>query len=283
MYARRPTMVLGYLIGMMEIADMRAAYEKKFGKPATPKLFFDKLLRIGSLPPSLVRAELLGETSRVTHLDATQADEALGAAGLWRYVSLGRPTGDETKLDGLFVFKDGRFVQQSLNLGEPFTSQLAQAHAGTFTIESGKIRLLAEVGLIVNPAAAAPLASSPNRPHELAVARQSDRLVLTFGSGTVQKFQRVGPASGRIVPLSKGALALVDGHFILVFEEGARALAGSGKYTQRGTMLRLTPERWLSANASQVRYAKSKVDATLDARTLTIPGEGAIPVGDQGR
>ena len=65
MYARRPTMVLGYLIGMMEIADMRAAYEKKFGKPAKPKVFFDKLLRIGSLPPSLVRAELLGETSRV--------------------------------------------------------------------------------------------------------------------------------------------------------------------------------------------------------------------------
>jgi uncharacterized protein (DUF885 family) len=61
MYTRRPTMVLGYLIGMMEIADMRAAYERKFGKPATPKQFFDKLLRIGSLPPSLVRAELLGE------------------------------------------------------------------------------------------------------------------------------------------------------------------------------------------------------------------------------
>ncbi len=61
MYTRRPTMVLGYLIGMMEITDMRAAYERKFGKPTTPKQFFDKLLRIGSLPPSLVRAELLGE------------------------------------------------------------------------------------------------------------------------------------------------------------------------------------------------------------------------------
>ena len=206
-----------------------------------------------------------------------------GRAGLWRYTSLGRPTGDETKLDGLFVFKDGRFVQQSLNLGEPFTSQVAQAHAGTFTIENGKIRLFAEVGLVVNPTAASPVASSPNRPHELAVARQSDRLVLTFGSGTVQKFQRVGPASGRIVPLSKGALALVDGHFILVFEEGARALAGSGRYTQQETRLQLTPERWLSANGSQVRYARARIDATLDATTLTIPGEGAIQVGDQRR
>jgi uncharacterized protein (DUF885 family) len=281
MYARRPTMVLGYLIGMMEIADMRAAYEKKFGKPATPKVFFDKLLRIGSLPPSLVRAELLGEPPPVTALGANPADQALGAAGLWRYVSLGRPTGDETKLDGLFVFKDGRFVQQSLNLGEPFTSQLAQAHAGTFTIENGKIRLVAEVGLIVNPAAASPLASSPNRPHELAVARQSDRLVLTFGSGTVQKFQHVGPASGRIIPLSKGALALVDGHFILVFEEGARALAGSGRYTLQETRLQLTPERWLSANGSQVRYARARIDATLDGKTLTIPGEGTIQLAGQ--
>lgn len=271
-------MVLGYLIGMMEIADMRAAYERKFGKPATPDVFVDKLLRIGSLPPSLVRAELLGERPPIAALGTTAADEALGAGGLWRYVSLGRPTGDETKLDGLFVFKDGRFVQQSLNLGEPFTSQLAQAHAGTFTIENGKIRLLAEVGLIVNPTAAAPVASSPNRPHELAVARQPDRLVLTFGSGTVQKFQRVGSASGRIVPLSRGALALVDGHFILVFEDGARALAGSGKYTQQGTALQLTPERWMSANGNQVRYSRASVDATLDGTTLTIPGERPIQV-----
>ncbi|MFN8061353.1 MAG: DUF885 domain-containing protein [Vicinamibacterales bacterium] len=61
MYTRRPTMVLGYLIGMMEIADMRAAYERKFGKPAAPKEFVDRLLRIGALPPALVRAELLDE------------------------------------------------------------------------------------------------------------------------------------------------------------------------------------------------------------------------------
>ncbi len=39
MYARRPTYVLGYLIGMLEIQEMRAAYEKKFGKPAKPHVF----------------------------------------------------------------------------------------------------------------------------------------------------------------------------------------------------------------------------------------------------
>jgi uncharacterized protein (DUF885 family) len=66
MYARRPTYVLGYLIGMLEIQEMRAAYEKKFGKPAKPHVFYDRLLRIGALPPSLVRAELLGEPVPLT-------------------------------------------------------------------------------------------------------------------------------------------------------------------------------------------------------------------------
>jgi uncharacterized protein (DUF885 family) len=61
MYTRRPTVVLGYLIGMMEIADMRAAFEEKYGKPKTMDIFVDKLLKIGSLPPALVRAELLDE------------------------------------------------------------------------------------------------------------------------------------------------------------------------------------------------------------------------------
>jgi uncharacterized protein (DUF885 family) len=278
MYTRRPTMVLGYLIGMMEIADMRAAYERKHGKPAVPKEFFDRLLRIGSLPPSLVRAELLGEPIEEVTADAAQPDAALGAAGLWRYRSLGRPTGDETKLDGLFVFHDGRFVQQSLNLGDPSTAQVAQAHAGTYTVENGKLRLLAKVGLIVNPTAPAPVASSPNRPHELSVARASDNLVLTFGSGTVQKFVRVGPAAGRIVPLANGALALVDGHFILVFENGSRAIAGSGTYTADGTRLRFTPERWLSARDGKASYSKAPVDATLDATSLRIAGELPIPL-----
>jgi hypothetical protein len=209
-------------------------------------------------------------------LRATQAESALGAAGLWRYISLGRPTGDETRLDGLFVFQDGRFVQQSLNLGEPYTMQVAQAHAGTFTVVNGKIRLLADVGLIVTPAAAQPVVSSPSRPHELEVVREFERLVLTFGSGTVQKFLRVGPASGRIVPLSKGALALVDGYFILVFEDRLRALAGSGTYTARGATLRLTPERWFTVRDGKATYAKSPIDAALDATSLRIAGEAPI-------
>lgn len=205
-----------------------------------------------------------------------QDDGVLGAAGLWRYVSLGRPMGDETKLDGLFVFQKGRFVQQALNTGEPMSAQMAQAHAGTFTIEKGKIILNAEVGLIVTPTAAAPVASSPNRRHELSPVRTGDRLTLTFGSGTVQKFTRVGNAVGRIVPLSRGALALVDDHFLLVFEDAGRAISGSGRYSMKGTAIRFMPERWLVAKNGKAVYSTAPVDATLDTAGLRLPGESPL-------
>jgi hypothetical protein len=83
-------------------------------------------------------------------------------------------------------------------------------------------------------------------------------------------------ASGRIVPLSKGALALVDGYFILVFEDGLRSLAGSGTYTARGAALRFTPERWFTARGGKPTYSKSPVNATLDAPSLRIAGEAPM-------
>jgi len=59
MYTGRPTYFLGYLIGMIKIEEMRAEWIEKYGEPAEPREFYDALLRIGSLPPSLVREELL--------------------------------------------------------------------------------------------------------------------------------------------------------------------------------------------------------------------------------
>jgi uncharacterized protein (DUF885 family) len=61
MYPRRPTMVLGYLIGMMEIEQIRDDFYEKFGTPEKPKDFYDKLLHSGQIPPALIRLELLGE------------------------------------------------------------------------------------------------------------------------------------------------------------------------------------------------------------------------------
>jgi uncharacterized protein (DUF885 family) len=59
MYTTRPTYVLGYLIGMVKIEEMRDAWIAKYGEPAEPRELYDALLTIGSLPPALVRTELL--------------------------------------------------------------------------------------------------------------------------------------------------------------------------------------------------------------------------------
>jgi len=60
MYPRRPTYVLGYLIGMQEIEAIRDEYVQVHGAPSPPSVLYDRLLRIGSIPPALVREELLG-------------------------------------------------------------------------------------------------------------------------------------------------------------------------------------------------------------------------------
>jgi len=59
MYIRNPTYVLGYLIGMQEIESIRADYTALYGEPEPPSAFYDQLLRIGSIPPALLREELL--------------------------------------------------------------------------------------------------------------------------------------------------------------------------------------------------------------------------------
>jgi uncharacterized protein (DUF885 family) len=61
MYIRNPTYVLGYLIGMQEIAAIRADYIALHGEAQPPSEFYDRLLRIGSVPPALLREELLSD------------------------------------------------------------------------------------------------------------------------------------------------------------------------------------------------------------------------------
>ena len=60
MYTVRPTYVLGYLIGMEEIMDIRRDWIAVNGEPEPPSEFYDQLLTVGSLPPVLVREVLLG-------------------------------------------------------------------------------------------------------------------------------------------------------------------------------------------------------------------------------
>jgi len=58
MYIREPTYVLGYLIGMQEIAAIRLDYIEQFGQPDPPGRFYNRLLQVGSIPPALAREAL---------------------------------------------------------------------------------------------------------------------------------------------------------------------------------------------------------------------------------
>ncbi|MEO0997750.1 MAG: DUF885 family protein, partial [Pseudomonadota bacterium] len=59
MYTVNPTYVLGYLIGMEEIMSIRSDWIAANGEPQPPSRFYDELLRVGSLPPVLVRESML--------------------------------------------------------------------------------------------------------------------------------------------------------------------------------------------------------------------------------
>ncbi len=66
MYTVRPTYVLGYLIGMQEISAIRKDYIEKYGEPAPPSEFYDRVLSVGSIPPALVRESLFAQKAEET-------------------------------------------------------------------------------------------------------------------------------------------------------------------------------------------------------------------------
>jgi hypothetical protein len=193
------------------------------------------------------------------------------ARGLWSYESLGREGGTFTNLQGLFVFLDGWFVQQSLNEGEPFDRQVAQAHAGPYGAEGDRLHLTAHVGFIVNPARQPAVESRQNSEHVVTPTPTPAGMELRFGTGTIQKFRRAGPGQGTIYPLSRGALALVDGHFILVAEAGDTAVAGSGRFERQRDTLRLDAARWVTVRGGKASYARGPIQAKLDKQKLELP------------
>lgn len=58
----RPGYFIGYFMGMSEILKMREEYRARRGPAFTLKEFHDRLLRIGSMPPALVREVLMRES-----------------------------------------------------------------------------------------------------------------------------------------------------------------------------------------------------------------------------
>jgi uncharacterized protein (DUF885 family) len=55
----RPGYFIGYFMGMSEILKMREEYRQARGTAFTLKDFHDRLLKIGSMPPALVRETLM--------------------------------------------------------------------------------------------------------------------------------------------------------------------------------------------------------------------------------
>jgi hypothetical protein len=201
-----------------------------------------------------------------------------GVTGLWSYETLTVAKGPTSRPSGYFLFKDGYFVQEALNDGEPFDRQLVQAHAGTYTV-GATVQLVAEVQLAVTPSRLPAVSSAPGRAHQITPALKGDHLTLTFGSGTVQTLRRVGPGEGEVVLLERGALALVDGRFLIVFENGGRQIVGAGRAERRGSELGLVADRWMIARDGKPRYQRRvKIDAVLDGGELRVPGEAPMRV-----
>ena len=196
--------------------------------------------------------------------------------GLWRYRTIARGGGPEVPIDGLFLFQGDRFVQQSLNAGEPFDQQFAQAHSGSIETSPGKFEMFAEVGVVVDPTSDPPVEYRTASEHHVTTERSGDALKLMFGTATVQKFERVGPGEGEIFSLNRGAFALVDGYFLLVAHTDEEVIAGSGTFERNGDHLRLRAERWFTVEDGEPTYARDRVvEATLGDSTLKI-GEGPV-------
>ena len=57
--SERPGYFIGYFMGMSEILKMRAEYKALMGDRFTLSEFHEKLLKIGNMPPALMREALM--------------------------------------------------------------------------------------------------------------------------------------------------------------------------------------------------------------------------------
>lgn len=191
--------------------------------------------------------------------------------GLWRYTGLTTSGGQDMPLTGIFLFKDGTFLQQAVFDGEPYDEQGAMAHAGPYTAGEDSVQLVAEQTISVSPQDDPPLSFRADTEHDLAVTRSGDELTLVFGSGTVQEFELLGPGDGEVYELEDGAFSLTDGHFILVQGNEEGTVSGFGTFERSGDDLTLQIERWTEADRAGARNLRdTAMQATFDGALLTL-------------
>lgn len=195
------------------------------------------------------------------------------ANGLWYYTGLATGDGKEMPLTGVFLFKDGVFIQQAVFDGAPFEAQGSMAHAGPYRAGDGFIHLVAEQTISTAPTEQPALTSAGLTEHDVTVKRTGDEMALVFGMGTstIQEFKYVGPGKGELHALKNGAMAFVDGHFVLVAGDGTGLASGYGTYTKSGDAVTVKVIRWTDVVGSKVsNYRDVTWQATFDGKTLTL-------------
>ncbi|MEQ8264615.1 hypothetical protein [Pseudohaliea sp.] len=218
--------------------------------------------------------------------DDGSEDVMQAVEGLWAYTDLVTRDGQSLPLTGIFLFKDGTFLQQSIFNGEPFEAQGAMAHAGPYWPGGAGLRMTSDPTLSLDPGSKAPLTSTGVLEHDIAVRRDGEELVIQFGGGTstVQSFRRLGDAAdAALYPLEHGVFALVDGHFILVSGNAERAVTGYGTYERDGDALTLAITRWAESDGEQVTNRRdTTLAATFDGTALALPGGQRLAVVAKG-
>ena len=193
--------------------------------------------------------------------------------GLWMYTGLTTSDGSDLPLTGVFLFKDGVFLQQAVFDTAPFDTAGAMAHTGPVTPEpeTGSVHLVAEQTIGISPGESPALSFRASTEHDVTVSREGDALTLVFsmGTGTVQEFRYVGPGEGQVHALENGALAFVDGHFILVAGDESGATTGYGTFEDGDDALSLNVIRWTETDGVKTRNLKdTAMSASFDDGVL---------------
>lgn len=203
--------------------------------------------------------------------------------GLWLYTGLTTSDGTDLPLSGIFLFKDGVFVQQAVFDGGTFDEAGSMAHAGPYRAEpaTGSIHLVAEQTISITPTDSPPLTFQRDTDHDVTVTRNGDDLTLTFGMGTstIQEFTYVGPGDGELFALENGALALVDGYFLLVAGDEHSVTTGYGTFEKQDEALSLKVIRWAETdNAKTTNLKDTVINATFDGQLFELEDGRSFPV-----
>ena len=242
----------------------------------------------GARPVSGIGAELpfglqlaLGVLLMLSAALPARADDAISdSEGLWEYTGLVTGDGRSLPLTGIFLIKDGMFLQQSIFNDEPFTEAGSMAHAGPFWADDAGVGLTSEQTLSLDPGADPVLRSAGVMQHTIDVTREDDTLTIVFGSGTEQTLSRLGDAADtRLYKLEDGALAFANGYFILVAGDEERVVSGYGRYREKGPKLRFEVIRWAESDGASVTNKRDiAMTAELNAEALRLEDGREFPI-----